>query len=196
MKSVIEKARERSVVSSIGGMQLVYNNFFEEYKKITYKQRRGEGKGLRWITTIDRDNISLVKIFLNAGIQIRHLKNLTPMNFAVDDRYFYATIDNMEKGNFMRSLLTSNEPAYIKHYNSFFEKMWKNGVDALDRIKDIETGVDLADIEVIPRSVRTQDLYLDIVKTALEEILLIFPTINSFTRQEKIGAIRFAKEGS
>ena len=33
MKSVIEKASERSVVSSIGGMQLVYNNFFEEYKK-------------------------------------------------------------------------------------------------------------------------------------------------------------------
>jgi two-component system, OmpR family, sensor histidine kinase VicK len=196
MKSVIEKASERSVVSSIGGMQLVYNNFFEEYKKIIYKQRKGEGKGVRWITSIDKDNVSLVNIFLDAGIQIRHLKNLTPMNFAVDDRYFYATIDNMEKGNFMRSLLISNEPAYIKHYNSFFETIWKNGVDAIERIKDIETGVDLADIEVIPSSVRTQELYLDIVKTALEEILLIFPTINSFIRQEKIGAIRFTKEAA
>ena len=33
MKSVIEKASERSVCSSIGGMQLVYNNFFDEYTK-------------------------------------------------------------------------------------------------------------------------------------------------------------------
>ncbi|MFL6383301.1 MAG: hypothetical protein ACJ72S_18730 [Nitrososphaeraceae archaeon] len=91
MKSVIEKASERSVVSSVGGMQLVYNNFFEEYKKIIDKQRgegRRKGKGIRWIISIDKYSVELVKVFLNAGIQIRHFKNLTPMNFAVDDRYF------------------------------------------------------------------------------------------------------------
>jgi hypothetical protein len=199
MRCVIEKSSERSVLSSIGGMKLVYNNFFEEYKKIVDKQRRRrgrKGKGIRWITSIDKDSIELVKIFLNAGIQIRHIKNLTPMNFAVDDRYFYATIDNMENGNFMKSLLTSNEPAYIRHYNSIFEEIWKNGVDAVDRIKDIQAGVDLADIEVIPSSVRAQDLYLDIVKNASEEILWIFPTTHAFIRQEKIGAIQLAKEAA
>jgi two-component system sensor histidine kinase VicK len=202
MKSIIEIsfACERSVLSSMGGMQLVYNNFFEEYKKIIDKQRgrgRGrEGKGIRWITSIDKDNIELVKIFLNAGIQTRHLKNLTPMNFAVDDRYFYATIDKMENGNFMKSLLTSNEPAYVRHYNSIFEELWKNGVDAIDRIADIEVGVDLADIEVIPSSARAQDLYLDVVKAASDEILWIFPTINAFIRQEKIGAIQLAKDAA
>ena len=203
MKSVIEKASERSVLSSIGGMQLVYNNFFEEYKKIVDKQRRRrrratgeEGKGIRWITSIDKDSVELVKVFLNAGIQIRHLKNLTPMNFAVDDRYFYATIDRMENGNFMKSLLTSNEPAYIRHYNSIFEELWKNGVDAIHRIKDIEAGVDLADIEVIPSSARTQGLYLDVVKAASEEILWIFPTTSAFIRQDKIGAVQLAKEAA
>jgi len=77
-----------------------------------------------WITLIDKDNIELVKIFLNAGIQIRHLKNLTFMNFAVDDTYFYATIDKMENGNVMNNLLTSNEPAYIRHYSLIFEDLW------------------------------------------------------------------------
>jgi signal transduction histidine kinase len=198
MKYVIEKASERSVVSSMGGMQLVYNNFFQEYKKIIDKQRGGrkKGKGIRWITFIDKDNIELVKLFLNAGIQTRHLKNLTPMNFAVDDRYFYATIDKMKKGKLMKSLLISNEPAYIRHYNSIFEELWKNGVDAIQRIKDIEVGVDLADIEVIPSSARTQKLYLNIVKSASEEILLIFPSINAFIRQEKIGAIQLAEEAA
>ncbi len=198
MRCVIEKSSERSVLSSIGGMQLVYNNFFEEYKVIVDKQRRRrrKGKGIRWITSIDKDSVELVKIFLNAGIQIRHIKNLTPMNFAVDDRYFYATIDNMENGNFMKSLLTSNEPAYIRHYNSIFEEIWKNGVEAPQRIKDIKAGVDLADIEVIPSSVRAQDLYLDIVKNASEEILWIFPTTHAFIRQEKIGAIQLAKEAA
>ena len=202
MKSIIEKASERSVVSSIGGMQLVYNNFFEEYKRIvdgkqrTEGERESESKGIRWITSIDKDSIELVKIFLNAGIQIRHLKNLTHMNFAVDDRNFYATIDQMENGNFMNSLLTSNEPAYIRHYNSIFEELWKNGIDAIDRIKDIEAGVHLSDIEVIPNSARAQELYLEIVKSASEEILWIFPSINAFIRQERIGAIQLAKDAA
>jgi signal transduction histidine kinase len=205
MKSVLQNATERSVVSLVGGMQLVYNNYFEEYKRIVADKQRtttaaGEkgsvSKGIRWITSIEKDSVELVKVFLNAGIQIRHLKNLTFMNFAVDDRYFYATIDKMENGTHINSLLTSNEPAYIKHYNFVFEDLWKNGIDALDRIRDIEAGVHLSDIEVIPSSARAQELYLDIVKTASEEILWIFPSINAFIRQELIGAIQLAKDAA
>jgi hypothetical protein len=96
----------------------------------------------------------------------------------------------------MNSLLTSNEPAYIKHYSLIFEDLWKNGIDALDRIKDIEAGVHLSDIEVIPNSARTQELYLDLVKTASEEILWIFPSINAFIRQERIGSIQLAKDAA
>jgi two-component system, OmpR family, sensor histidine kinase VicK len=195
IKSVLDKANERSVVSSIGGgVQLVYNNFFEEYKKIIDKQRRRGEKGIRWITSIDKYSVELAKTFLNAGIQVRHIKNLTPMGFAVDDRYFYATIDKMENGKLMQSLLTSNEPAYISHYNSIFEELWKNGVDAVQRIKDIEAGVHIADIEVIPSSARAQELYLDLIKSASEEILWIFPSARAFIRQENIGAIQIANE--
>ena len=153
-------------------------------------------KAYRWITFIEKDSIDLVKTFLKEGIQVRHVKNLTPMNFAVDNKHFYATIDKMEEGKIMDSLLVSNEPAYISHYNSIFEKLWKNGVDAIERIKDIEAGVDLTDIEVIPSSARAQDLYLDIVKSAKEEILWIFPTTNAFIRQEKIGAIPLATKAA
>ena len=54
----------------------------------------------------------------------------------------------------------------------------------------------MADIEVIPSSARAQDLYLDIIKTASEEILWIFPTANAFIRQDKIGAIQLAKQAA
>jgi two-component system, OmpR family, sensor histidine kinase VicK len=198
MKSVIGNASERSVCSSIGAMQLVYNNFFDEYKKIIDKYRReGKGKGIRWITSIiDKNNIDLVKTFLNTGIQVRHVKSLTPMNFAVDNKHFYATIEKMEEGKMMESLLISNEPAYVMHYNSIFEELWKNGIDAADRIRDIEEGVGLADIEVIPSSKRAQEIYLNIVRSATKEILWIFPTTNAFIRQDKIGIIQLAKEAA
>lgn len=51
-----------------------------------------------------------------------------------------------------------------------------------------------SNIEVIPNSSRARDLYLTLVKAAEEEILLIFPTTNSFIRQEKIGVIQVAKK--
>jgi two-component system, OmpR family, sensor histidine kinase VicK len=98
----------------------------------------------------------------------------------------------MEEGKIMQSLLISNEPIYISHYNSVFEELWKNGIDAINRIKDIEAGVDLADIEVIPSSARVQEMYLDIVRLAKEEILWIFPTTSAFLRQDKMGAISLA----
>ena len=99
IKSVIKKSSELSVCSSIGSMQLVYNNFFEEYKKLIDKHRTDRNsRGIRWITSIEKDSIDLVKIFLNAGIQIRHVKNLTSINFAVDNKHFYATIEDMQEG--------------------------------------------------------------------------------------------------
>jgi hypothetical protein len=121
MRYVIENASKRLLCSTSGGMQMAYNNFFDQYKKIIDRQARGEGDG---ITTIDKENKDLVKIFLDTGVQVRHLKNLPPMNFAVDDKFFHATIEKMDDGKIMRSLLTSNEPIYINHYNSIFEELY------------------------------------------------------------------------
>jgi signal transduction histidine kinase len=196
MKHVIEHASKRLICSSSGAMEMVYENFFDLYKKILDRHRR-EGEGIRWITTIDKDNKDLVKIFLNAEAQIRHLKSLPPMNFAVDDKYFHATIEKMEGGKMMESLLTSNEPIYINHFNSLFEELWKNGIDAVQRIRDIEEGgTDLADIEVIQSASRAREIYLQLVKQATKEILFIFPTANAFSRQYQLGAIELAEKAA
>jgi two-component system sensor histidine kinase VicK len=158
-------------------------------------RRKGkEGKGVRWITSIDKDMVDLVKIFLDSGMQVKHLKNLMHIDFAVDNKNFNATIDKMEGGKLMESLLISNEPAYVNHFYHIFEELWKNGIDAAERIRDIEAGLALEDIEVIPSSTRAQEKYLNTVRSAQEEILWIFPTVNAFIRQYKIGAIPLAKE--
>jgi hypothetical protein len=104
MRYVIENASKRLVCSTSGGMQMAYNNFFDLYKKIISKHRqRGEGEGgVRCITSIDKENKDLVNIFLNAGAQVRHVKNLPPVNFAVDEKYLHATIEKMEDGKMMQ----------------------------------------------------------------------------------------------
>jgi two-component system, OmpR family, sensor histidine kinase VicK len=194
-------ADKLSVCSAFGGMQMSYNYFFDTYKELIDRNRKkGEGRKefdvLRWIINIDNNNIKLVEIFLESGIQIRHVKNMPPLNFGVSDKEVALTIEKLEGGKMSQSFLISNEPLYVNHFNSLFEELWKSGVDALERIKDIEQGVDLADIEVIPSSTRALEMYLNTVKSATEEILWIFPTTNAFIRQDKIGAIQLAKQAA
>src|SRR5215469_10688742 len=102
----------------------------------------------------------------------------------------------MEGGRMIQSLLLSNEPAYVNHFRSMFEDLWAKGIDAEDRIRDIEGGVESADVEVIPMSSSAKDLYLDLVKKAENEIMIMFPTTNAFIRQKNMGAIQFLEKAS
>ena len=112
------------------------------------KQKKGEHKGIRYISNICQDNVKLVKEFLDAGIRIRHVKNLPSMSFGVSDKETAATIEKMDGGRMIHSLLLSNKPAYIDHFHSIFEDLWAKGIDAEDRIREIEEGRDLTDIEI------------------------------------------------
>ena len=179
-----------------GGMQYSYNHFFEIKKKLLDKQKKGGHKGIRYISNINKDNAKLARIFLDAGIEIRHIKNLPPMSFGVSDKEIAATIEKMEGGKMVQSLLLSNEAPYVSHFYSIFEELWNNGIDATDRLSDINEGADLADIEVIPSSSRARVLYLDLVKSAAEELLLVFATTGAFTRQKKMGVIELCIEAA
>jgi signal transduction histidine kinase len=154
------------------------------------------GKNTRWVGTINKDNIQLIKAYLDLGMKIKHINHMPPMNFAVSSKELYATIDEMKGGQIARNLLVSNEPHYVKHFKSIFEELWNNGIDAIERIRDIEAGVDLADIQVIANSLRAQDRYIEIVKSASKEILWIFPTTSAFLRQDKMGAIPLAMQAA
>lgn len=179
-----------------GGLQYSHNYFFDLKKKLLDKQRRGEHKGIRYITNIDNGNLHICKLYLKHGIQIRHMKNLPPMSFGVSDKEIAVTIEKMEGGRRVQSLLISNEPLYVRHFTSLFEEIWRNGIDGQYRIKQVEEEGVESDIEVIQNPDRTEELYWGIVKSAEKEILLILPTANAVIRQEKMGIIKYLAEAT
>lgn len=194
-------SNEISIVCSIGGMQGFYDNdkIFDAYKKLLDRYRVGKHKGIRWVTSIAgaklerNDDIELVQTFLDLGMQIRHVKNLSLMNFVVSDKMLNATIGKLEGGKMVHSLLTSHDPNFIHHFYSMFEDLWDHGVDAVDRIEDIEGGIEVADIEVIqnPKTAITKAWRL--VKSAKQENLVLFSSINAFQRQIQMGLLELLK---
>ncbi|HJR84353.1 MAG TPA: HAMP domain-containing sensor histidine kinase [Nitrososphaeraceae archaeon] len=185
-----------SIVSNQGGMQLTYNIFLEQCKNVLDKQRRGEGEGIRWIMRIEKDSVKLVKKFLKLGVNIRHVKNLAPINFAVSKNGLVATIEEMKGGGMIQNLLTSNEKSYIKHFTSMFEQLWKEGVDARYRIKDIEEKVGIAEIEIIRNPVDSIARGWDMVSSARKEIDVLFSSSNALKRQITMGALTLLKNAS
>jgi hypothetical protein len=72
---------------------------------------------------------------LDLGVQLRHVKTILPINFAIgkrggveEENELHATIEYGEGGNSIQSLIVSNDPAYIKHFSLIFEELWNNSL--------------------------------------------------------------------
>ena len=173
-----------------GGLQYSHVYFFDLKKKLLDKQRRGEHKGIRYITNIDNENLHISKMYLDYGIQIRHMKNLPPMSFGVSDKEIAVTIEKMEGGKRVQSLLISNEPLYVRHFTSLFEEIWRNGIDAATQIKNIEEGHELTNVDVIQNPEESLRKAWTLVGSAKGEVLLMFATASAFRRQLKMGGLQ------
>jgi two-component system sensor histidine kinase VicK len=187
-------SNELSTCMSSGGLHYSHKYFFDIKKKLLDKQKKGEHKGIRYITNIDNDSMELAKLYLDSGIQIKHVTNLPPMSFGVSDKEMAVTIEKMEGGRVINSLLSSNEPLYVKHFASIFEELWRNGIDAKSRIRDIDEGIETEGIEIIRNPTESLKIAYDIVKSARHEVLRIYPSINALRRQIRAGAFRIFKE--
>jgi two-component system, OmpR family, sensor histidine kinase VicK len=191
IKRLNSKANHLSICTAFGGMQMSYQYFFDTYKTIVDKYMKGESrKGLRWLTNIDdKESANLVQLFLQAGMQTRHMKNRPPLNFGVSDNEVAFTIEKMEGGKMSSSFLVSNEPLYVNHFNSVFEELWRNGIDATNRIREIEEKVEVEFVDVIADHVKVSSVLLDLAKSVKNEALCLIPTPMGMVRVYKLGVI-------
>ncbi|MBA2268206.1 MAG: hypothetical protein H0W19_07715 [Nitrosopumilus sp.] len=187
--------------STVGGFQMIYDeeHLFQTYSHLVVRYKEGKVKGgVRWVTHIEdkREQIDLIKIFLTLGIEIRHVNNLPPMSFALSDKQFQGTIEKMEPGKMFENVLYSTEPLYIKHFQSIFEELWRNGIEALQRIDQIEKGISSETTKVIENPSRSKELLLRLLQNAQEEIMIVFPSFKTVRRQFGFGVSDLLKQKS
>jgi signal transduction histidine kinase len=185
---VTETSNQLSVCSTFDGLKMIESIVYDSIEKILEKSQKGEHKGVRWIGTINKEDIDVVKRFLDLGMEIKHLR-YTPLNFSVTNKEFNFTISNMEGGSIAPSVLISNEQPYITQFNFLFEQLWSQGVDAKERINELEAGIEPPRVEIIQNPSLALQTYKNLIQEAKEEILIIFPTANAASRQEKAGII-------
>jgi two-component system, OmpR family, sensor histidine kinase VicK len=194
-RQVIETSNRLSVCSDLDYLKMIENIASDLIKKILEKAKNGNHKGVRWIGTINKEDIALVKKFLELGMEIKHLR-YTPLNFSVTDKEFNFTVSNTVDGSTSPNVLISNELPYIKQFNSLFEELWSQGVNAADRITEIEKGIEPDFFEVINEKNKAAELLLSLSKLAKEEVLFLLPNDKALIRMKKLGVLDTLQKAS
>ena len=75
-----------------------------------------------------------------------------------------------------------------------FDTLWRNSVPAIKKIREIEEGKTPAVIESISDAILLQKKVVKLLRSANNEILIIFSSANAFHRQKSAGSIDILKE--
>jgi two-component system, OmpR family, sensor histidine kinase VicK len=147
----------------------------------------------RYITTITKNNLSYCKEVMKVG-ELRHLDGIKG-NFAISEHEYIASA-TLQEAKLLQQVIYSNVREVLEQQQYVFDSFWNRSSSAELRIKEIEEGVIFGRTEVIqdPKKVRQQ--FINMIKLAKHELLLVLPTINTFYRQERIGIIELLRQAA
>jgi two-component system, OmpR family, sensor histidine kinase VicK len=162
----------------------------EVFKKGFYELKKRNVKS-RFVTDITKDNIKYCKEIMQIS-ELRHLDGVKG-NFAISEKGYTASA-TMQEAALLQQVIYSNVKSILDQQQYVFETLWSKAKPAEQKIREIEEGVDLGETEIIQSPKKILELFLNMIKSAKSEILLMLPTINAFLREERIGAIELLKK--
>jgi nitrogen-specific signal transduction histidine kinase len=160
-----------------------------EQIKQMYVDLHNRGVRERCITEITNENIHYCKELMKFQ-EVRHLDGLKGY-FSIADGMLFNSHAHGQEGKTLSHMIASTVRVFVEQQQFFFETLWSRAIPAEQRIREIEEGIKPEVIETIREPKGTQERLFELIKSAKEEILIIFSTSNAFKRQEKAGAVDF-----
>jgi two-component system sensor histidine kinase VicK len=164
----------------------------EVFKKGFYELKKRNVKS-RFVTDITKDNIKYCKELMQIS-ELRHLDGIKG-NFGISEKGYMASA-TMQQASLLQQVIYSNVRSILDQQQYVFETLWSKAKPAEQKIREIEEGIDLGETEIIQSPKKILELFINMIKSAKSEILLLLPTINAFLREERIGAIELLKESA
>jgi two-component system, OmpR family, sensor histidine kinase VicK len=200
MNTISQFLSKANTISSCGDHKALSLTIeVEEYRKLLLNLRK-RGIKLRYITDITKDNVKYCKeLMMKFAYEIRHLDGIKA-NFSVSETEYLASATLVEEVQqpmiSIQQVIYSNVKDIVAQQKYVFESFWNKAIPAENRIKEIEEGFFLGSTEVIQIPSRTKELFVDLVKSSKEEVLLLLPTTNAFLREQRLGIIQLLKEAA
>ena len=194
--SILSKGKEIEMVTSTQGLLMGYDFFRSLIMPSQTGKRIGDPKYIKILVEVSKENLEVVKKYIDLDVEIRHLKKEPPIYFAVTNFDMMATIERIAYKNITESILYSNDPAYVNHFKSVFERMWSDSKSADEIVCLIQNDTEVPIIETIESSEKTVSLIKELISEADTEILGLLPSFKAFQRQVNAGMFEHIRKVS
>jgi two-component system, OmpR family, sensor histidine kinase VicK len=164
----------------------------EVFKKGIYELKTRNVQS-RFVTDITKDNIKYCKELMQIS-ELRHLDGIKG-NFAISEKGYMASATLLEASP-LQQVIYSNVRAIVDQQQYVFETLWNKAIPADQKIRGIEEGIELGKTDIIQSPSKVLELFINLIKSAKSEVLLMLPTINAFLREERIGVIELLKKSA
>jgi len=159
-----------------------------------FLQLKKKGVRLRTVTEITPENISYVKKLMEL-FEVRHVTGVKS-NFGIADRRECLLHSISHEDQPLSHAIISNSKPLVEAQQYLFETLWANAIPAQYKVKEIEEGIRPDFIETIRDPAEIQQHTFKLIKSAKEELLLLFSTPNAFYRQVQMGIIQILNEAA
>jgi hypothetical protein len=154
------------------------------------------GVMLRWITDITEENLGWCKDFMKI-VEVRHLDKIEGAFGILDGKYYLASANVTREGKtFPGELIVSNVKVIVQQQQQIFSLLWEKAIPAKQRIREIEQGLKREFIDIIRDPIDIKNLILDLIKTASDQISMLFSSANAFHLLEREGMLEVIKTSS
>src|SRR5712691_921563 len=150
------------------------------------------GIKLRLVTEITKENINYCKEIMKIS-EIRHLEGVKG-NFGIIDEIEYNMHIINKELQAPTQMVYCNVKSSVEAQQFLFNTLWNKAIPAEERITEIEEGLKPAFMETLRDADEVQNIGFDLVRSAKEDILILFSTPNSFRRQQKAGLIQLLSD--
>ena len=165
---------------------------FESIKKVVIAAKN-RGIRLRFVVEITYENLQYCKDLMKIADEIRHMDKIEA-NFGLNEIEYLGSITL--QGEETLQATYSNVMEVVEQQQFIFNTLWSKAIPAEQKIREIEEGIKPEVIETISNPFEIQKLAFELVRSARDEILLVFSTANAFHRQERTGMIKLLKEAA
>jgi two-component system, OmpR family, sensor histidine kinase VicK len=150
------------------------------------------GIKVRFLTDIKNENLEYCKRMIEEikHIEMRHMVGAKG-NFAIhdDEEYFLPFFVDKPGEPVSNLLLYCTQKEMVEAHLFIFENLWRQATPAHLRIRELEEGIHPEVLETLREADEIVEVGYRLVRSAKNEILIIFHTANALFRQEKSGGL-------
>jgi signal transduction histidine kinase len=150
---------------------------------------KNRGVNFRYVTEITKDNIAYCKE-LSKFAEVRHLNGVKG-NFEVSKNGIkggkgeYIATATLQEAEPIAQLIYSNVKEIVEQQQFVFDTLWNKAIPFQVRLKEIEEGIKPESIEIIVDPREALETEYRLLKSAKQEVQMIFSTVNTFLLQER-----------